>query len=218
MSVEKFFALYFPLKTKTVCTVKTAKRVTIVAAVVFAAFDSQFFFIMRKHEDNYCEHVNVSKGYTMTLNRIDASLYSFGPFVTISLFNLAIIYKFVKAKLETARAGTTESTNQALSKSAMRGTAILITVSITFILLTSPANIMHSITHHPNHIVKAVTYVLMCMNHSINAVLYCIVGSRFRHEVVKTLCCRREKDRQNTNEKEGRTNNPTKSTTARPHI
>ena len=60
MSVEKFFALYFPLKTKTVCTVKTAKRVTIVAAVIFAAFDSQFFFIMRKYEDNYCEHINVS--------------------------------------------------------------------------------------------------------------------------------------------------------------
>ena len=149
----------------------------------------------------------------MTLNRIDASLYSFGPFVTISLFNLAIIYKFVKAKLKSVREGTTESTNQALSKSAMRGTAILITVSITFILLTSPANIMHSITNHPNHIVKAVTYVLMCMNHSVNAVLYCIVGSRFRQEVAKTLCCRREKDRQNTNEKESRTNNPTKSPT-----
>ena len=173
---------------------------------------------MRKHEDNYCEHINVSKSYTMTLNRIDASLYSFRPFVTISLFNLAIIYKFVKAKLETVREGTTESTNQALSKSAMRGTAILITVSITFILLTSPANIMHSITHHPNHIVKAVTYVLMCMNHSINAVLYCIVGSRFRQEVVKTLRCRREKDRQNTNEKESRTDSVTKSTTTGSHI
>ena len=195
MSVEKFFALYFPLKTKTVCTVKMAKRVTIVAAVVFAAFDSQFFFIIRKHEDNYCEFIKVSERYIMTFNRIDAVLYSFAPFAIIVLLNIAIIYKFVKAKLETAHADRTESTNQALSKSAMRGTAILITVSVTFILLTSPANIMHSITHNPNQILQAVAYILACMNHSINAVLYCIVGSRFRQEVVKTLWCRREKDR-----------------------
>ena len=74
----------------------------------------------------------------------------------------------------------------------MKGTAILITVSITFILFTSPATIVFSITNHPNHIVKAVTYVLMCMNHSINAVLYCIVGSRFRQEILRMLGCEKE--------------------------
>ena len=185
MSVEKFFALYFPLKTKTVCTVKMAKRVTIVAAVVFAAFDSQFFFIMKKHEDNYCEFTRVSKTYSMTLNRIDATLYSLAPFSIIGLLNLAIIYKFIKAELESVRTGKTESTNQALSKSAMRGTAILITISITFILLTGPGEIMYSITSYPHPLVKAVVYISTCVNHSINAVLYCIVGSRFRQEVLK---------------------------------
>ena len=134
----------------------------------------------------------------MTFNRIDSVLYSFAPFTIIVLLNIAIVYKFVKAKLETARAGTTESTNQALSKSAMRGTAILITVSVTFVLLTSPANIMYSITHNPNQILQAVAYILACMNHSINAVLYCIVGSRFRQEVANTLCCRTEKHRHNS--------------------
>ena len=130
---RNFLPCIFPLKTKTVCTVKTAKRVTIVAAVVFVAFDSQFFFIIRKHEKNYCEFIKVSESYIMIFNRIDAVLYSFAPFAIIVLLNIAIIYKFVKAKLETARAGITESTNQALSKSPMRGTAILITVSVTFI-------------------------------------------------------------------------------------
>ena len=197
MSVEKFFALYFPLKTKIVCTVKMAKRVTVCASIIISAFDCQFFFIMEKHKDNYCEFKRVSKKYSMTLNRIDAILYSFAPFAIIGLFNLAIIYKFVKAKLETERAGTTESTNQALSKSAMRGTAILITVSITFILLTGPATITFSITDYPNPIVHAVIYILMCMNHSINALLYCVVGSRFRQEVLKIFWCRKVKVHRN---------------------
>ena len=120
MSLEKFFALYFPLKTKAVCTVKMAKRVTIVAVIILATFDSQFFFIMRTHK-NRCEYIRVPENYTIIFNRIDAVIYSLGPFAIISLMNLAIIYKFVKAKLESERSSTTESTNQALSKSAMRG-------------------------------------------------------------------------------------------------
>ena len=61
MSVEKFFALYFPLKTKIVCTVKMAKKVTVCTSIIISAFDSQFFFIMENHEDNYCEFKRVSK-------------------------------------------------------------------------------------------------------------------------------------------------------------
>ena len=147
MSVEKFFALYFPLKMRSICTVKMAQRMTIIAFLIFVSLlILNFFFIMRKHEGNYCQFIRVSSSYIITLKRIDAFLYSFGPFTIISLFNLAIIYKFVKAKLKSARSGTNESTNQALSKSAMTGTAILITVSFTFILLTGPGEI-YSITH-----------------------------------------------------------------------
>ena len=45
MSIEKFFALYFPLKTRSVCTVGTARWVSGVTALVFAAFNAQAFFI-----------------------------------------------------------------------------------------------------------------------------------------------------------------------------
>ena len=48
MSVEKVCALYFPFKTKTICTVKIAKRVTLITFVIFFAYDFQFFFIFNK--------------------------------------------------------------------------------------------------------------------------------------------------------------------------
>ena len=84
MSVEKFFALYFPLKTKAVCTVKTAKKVTIGTAIIIFAFDAQFFFIVKANNKvELCEFIRVSESYTMTLNRIDAVLYSFAPFTII---------------------------------------------------------------------------------------------------------------------------------------
>ena len=43
MSVEKCFAVYFPLKAKTVCTVRTAKWAAGVAAIVLASYDSVYF-------------------------------------------------------------------------------------------------------------------------------------------------------------------------------
>ena len=62
MSVEKCFALYFPLKTKNICTVKTAKWVTFFTALIFVAFNSQFFIISKAVENQYsmtCQYIRV---------------------------------------------------------------------------------------------------------------------------------------------------------------
>ena len=43
MSVEKCFAVYFPLKSKTICTVKTSKWATGIVGVILAGYDSIYF-------------------------------------------------------------------------------------------------------------------------------------------------------------------------------
>ena len=47
MSIEKFFALYLPLKTRSVCTVSTARWVLLGAALIFIIFNTQAFFIYK---------------------------------------------------------------------------------------------------------------------------------------------------------------------------
>ena len=47
ISVEKCFALYLPFKSKTVCTVSIAKRVSLVTALIYAAFFSQMFYFAK---------------------------------------------------------------------------------------------------------------------------------------------------------------------------
>lgn len=196
MSIEKCFALYFPLKAKGICTVKTAKWATFLTGLSLAAFDAQFFFIVQKNrngEGDRCNYIRVSQRYVLTYNRIDSALYSFAPFVIMGITNLAIIYKFTKAKLLSARNGT-GSTSQALSKSSLRGVATLVTVSIMFILLTGPEAVVYSITNYPHPVLHGVLRATATLNHSINSVLYCIVGTRFRQELINTLCCRRKKN------------------------
>ena len=121
--------------------------------------------------------------------QIDAIFYSFAPFTIMIIANCMIIFKFMMAKCQNRRGGT-ESVSQALSKSAVKGTVMLVTVSTAFIILTGPASLAVAIygDNFPA-MVYGVTVLLQYLNHSINAVLYCIAGSRFRHELLKVFGC-----------------------------
>ena len=103
------------------------------------------------------------------------------------ILNGAIIYKFMMARCK-KRKGS-QSTSQALSKSATRGTVMLLTVSSTFIMLTGPQALAWYINPHPPQMVQGIVMLLQYLNHAINGFLYCIVGSKFRKELFKILKC-----------------------------
>ena len=194
ISVEKCFALYFPFKTKAICTVRTARRISLVSGVIFVAFNLQFFFITKKYEDSvgkYCHYGNASREYLSTLfSIIVATMYSYVPFGLMVLSNLAIIYKFVRVKWKN-RQGNTDSTSQALSKSASTSIVLLLTVSFVFIILTSPILIANAVW--PNSTIPILIFksllAIQYSNHGINGILYCVVGSRFRNELKSLLRC-----------------------------
>ena len=193
ISVEKLLALYFPFKTKTICTVRIARRVSLVTGVIFLAWDSQFV-IMGEVATNifgqkYCDYGNVSLDYSKLLWGILMNfLYCYGPFAIMIFANFAIIYKFLMAKFR-SRYGNTESTNQALSKSATRGTAMLLTISFSFMILTGPIVLLNSIWPEEDYpeLAFKISIILQYLNHAINGFLYCLSGSRFRNELKKML-------------------------------
>ena len=198
MSIEKCFAVYFPLLSKTVCTVRTAKWGTGIVGVVLAGYDSVYFIsvksiISKRSGRHNC--VSVSK-YMLTLRAVDSNLYSFVPFALMFVVNCAIAFKFMSAKCN--QRNSTESTNQALVKAATRGTAMVVTVSITFLILTAPTAVYnaiyrwYSLGRLPWY--RVFMNLTQYLNHSINGFLYCIVGSRFRAEIVKLICQKEKPD------------------------
>ena len=122
MSIEKCFVIYFPLKSKTVCTVKTAKWATGVVGFILVGYYLQYLIISEaivgKNGVVYCEF---QVTHTDTLEFVDSILYSFGPFILMLITNFAIIFKFIRAKCKSKQINSTESTSQALQKSATRG-------------------------------------------------------------------------------------------------
>ena len=193
MSVEKCVALYFPLQTKRICTVRTAKKISAAVAIILFAFNAQLFFIRDTETDSNgrqtCTWVRIPQGYEVIYLQIDAILYSFIPLSVMFTANCLIILKFMMAKYKNRRGGT-ESVNQALSKSAVKGTVMLLTVSFAFVILTGPVAMAKTIVGDDTpKLVYGITVLLRYLNHSINGVLYCISGSRFRQELRDLLNC-----------------------------
>ena len=186
MAVEKCIALYFPLQTKSICTVRNAKMISAAAAVMLFVFNVHLSFVRDSKTDpngiKTCIWVLVPQSYKATYYQIDAFLYSFIPLSVMFTANCLIIFKFMLAKLKNRNSGS-ESVNQALSKSAVKGSVMLLTISFAFVILTSPICI-DNLMKDPPRLLYGITVILQYLNHSINGVLYCITGSRFRQELI----------------------------------
>ena len=110
------------------------------------------------------------------------------------LTNFAIAFKFLRAKCKSKQSGSnsTESTSQALQKAATRGTDMAVTVSVTVLILTAPTaaqnaiHTLYTLSRFPFYI--TFMNLTQYLNHSINRFLYCVVGSKFRVELFKIFC------------------------------
>ena len=121
------------------CTVRTAKWTTGVAGIVLASYDLVYLVGVESFINSSGRHICVLNGdYWVVLDVVDSVLYSFGPFTFMLISNISIVFKFIKGKYTINQTNATESTNQALVKTATRGTAMVVTVSVTFLILTAP--------------------------------------------------------------------------------
>ena len=121
------------------------------------------------------------------LKKVDSSLYLYGPFVLMFMTNFAIAFKCMRAKCKNYSA---EPSNEALVKSATRGTAMVVTVSVTFLILTAPTAVNEVLPHFlklgNNPLYNMLIGLGQFLNHSIKFVLCTVVWSRFRKELFET--------------------------------
>ena len=123
----------------------------------------------------------------MSYNNITCKLFSplcVLPFIFIISFNIAIIYVLLKRRRDI----TSSRDNHAQTNSAAM---ILIAVSFSFIMLTMPFAVFlilqkcflfkeDIVSFQKTFILGAFANVCDAINHSINIVLYCFCGRKFR--------------------------------------
>ena len=181
MSVEKFFALYFPFDSKAYCTVGTAKWVTSILASLIAGVNVPTF-IYHQYNGYYCIIIRHSSFIFM----VDTVFYALIPIMIMFLANTAIIYKLMYIKYKGI-----SHTIESVSKSSTRGSVMVVTVSLAFLILTSPSAVYSAanLWTASYSIGKLLVTSMIYLNHSINGILYCIFGQKFRKELFKLINC-----------------------------
>ena len=111
MTAEKCFALYFPLKARYICTVRSAQWTSVVMVTVFLVYNSQSFFVMKKFQDDlgfdYCKTVHTPKNYMKTFHLVHSVIYSYVPIVSMAMLNVALCRKLRQsAKVSVALSGS----------------------------------------------------------------------------------------------------------------
>ncbi|KAK6981873.1 hypothetical protein BgiMline_017221, partial [Biomphalaria glabrata] len=151
---------------------------------------------------------------------VDTLIYSLIPFLTITVLNIFIIKEVAGARSNRMLLSGSENDNYILATNhrnsnvanqrrsnqneGSRLTALLLTVSFTFLVLTLPFNIVMIITRLWNdtsgknnelqsmaqfQLIQAITELLMYTNHSVNFFLYCATGHKFRQQILDLFRC-----------------------------
>ncbi len=120
----------------------------------------------------------LSQKYYHYYDILNETFYSLVPCILIFFFNLTIMFKLLITKFRSKQSNQTS----AISKNAMNTTLLLLSVSISFLILTSLVAINYLIFLY-YYAIQEITYLstfLYYTNHSCNAVLYTMVSPKFR--------------------------------------
>ncbi len=210
-TVDRFIAICYPFKAKTLLSVKKAIITSVVVTVVTAGHNS---YLMWTRGNQVISGVNgttqmINCGFTSEsaayyTNILEGwpliTVVSYIPLLVIFCLNIKIIVGFHKMKRFQVQSANTAQ--QAKRKQMLSMTVMLIAASLCLIVLVSPnmtsLAVMTSIYDftNPVHViqfqfVRSITIPLMYINNGCNFYIYMLVGTKFRSELCAIFCCRK---------------------------
>ena len=199
VSIQRCICVYFPVQAKWVCTSKKALLASVSLIAIFIAINSPILF-------NFAVYAN-SKGqrlcqvlpqyqafFSKVFSWIDFTSVFLVPMALLIITNTLIVKRLFGS--ETTLGGSSQNSR------AITMTRISVSISVCFFVFGLPIVVYlivepYVLDHASEHVVARVKLafmivrlVFMC-NNSINFILYCVTGRRFRQEFRIIFCSNR---------------------------
>ncbi|XP_062571917.1 growth hormone secretagogue receptor type 1-like [Saccostrea cucullata] len=199
ITVERFLAVWFPLRATTMCSLARAKFATAMIAMIFILINSHIFWTAELYSLPSGQVRCMSYAYQnlvcVVFPWIYLVLYSFLPVLVLLLFNTLIIVNLVKTK-SLFQAMT--KTDQQMRYDHQKLAICLLVISFTWIFTTLPRPLYQLLMKTPTStekqaealFVRTLSFILMYINHAVNFFIYGITGQRFRMELKRLFLCR----------------------------
>ena len=217
VTVERCVSVWFPHKVKTFCTKRKTYIIIIAIILIMALINAHYLYGLGDKYDTeenvtFCDsiyegHYNF---FTFIWPWVDLSIYSLLPSTILTVCNISIIFKVISSNRRILRDNSVRGNSTQNGSLAFRRyqqsslTAMMLTTSIIYVVCTTPfciyviysANITFEFWDNSQEkavddLLWAAVNILQFTNNSINFILYCVSGKRFRDEL-KGICCRRE--------------------------
>ncbi|XP_052796430.1 FMRFamide receptor-like [Mya arenaria] len=215
VTLERVISAWFPHNAKTICTKKSAIAFLIAICGFILALNAHILYgmVYKIHFDKsgvpeLKKCLEVNDAYYSFFNKvwpwIDLCAFCVIPFFVIVIGNGLILFKVLKSQRKAKSAVVPSVSAGARARSGPSGaqgkhpsmTAMLFTLNVVFLVSTSPVSI-YNIGYaywisgaSPHRVAQldfwwAVVNMFMYTNNSLNFLLYCLSGTKFRREVVK---------------------------------
>ena len=200
MTCERFVAIIWPLKAMTWLSVKRAKLMVVAIYVTMAAFNSAYLVTSTSLYLGGSARCGTLGKYRELFNKtwipMETSVVTYIPLILIFLLNVSMILKIKEARRKQAelRVESQENSGQV--------TAMLLTVSIAFFVLTIPRSLFLILvkqgiwdymatpySYSVYLLINTILRLLADLNHCVNFLLYVASGSSFRKEIRKLCPC-----------------------------
>lgn len=228
VTLERVISAWLPHSARNVCTKKSAVAFLLTIGVFVLALNSHLLYgmVFKNVYDELGNVISVSKceeidtAYYEFFNKVwpwvDLCAFCVIPFSVIVIGNSLILVKVIKSHKKTkSRIVPTVAVNTHRVQSSSHGkhssmTTMLFTLNIVFLVSTSPISIYNIgytywMTGASDEKIAeldlwwAIVNMLMYTNNSLNFLLYCLSGTKFRQEVINLFCKRYKSGRNSTN-------------------
>ncbi len=207
LTLDRFLAVLFPFKASSWCSLRRARINTLVMAVLLCGYllhlfwtvDLQHFPGRDGQQITVCAPAANNHFMRKPFNSIKFASYSLIPFVLVLSMNLGIIVRLcrqspgVSVRTDTsprlcAAPAVQELWEKRIQTGKRQVTVMLLLVSCVWLFCSVPFTLISMITwSRPTpkawavfYLAKTSCFLLMYINHSVNFLLYCIAGRKFR--------------------------------------
>ncbi|XP_048246077.1 probable G-protein coupled receptor 139 [Haliotis rufescens] len=213
MSMERFAAVWFPLKIGQSWTFKKSILAVVLLSLPLCILFLHLFwtmkFLVEKETGTY--HCDIYKEYEYFMMHIwywiNILVYAFIPCILLLLFNLLIIAGIVKSDKEQKYLHGNKNTNSGVDRHRPI-TIMLVTAAAVLVVLTTPRCLMLILTPYwnPDHqsmegavkyLLDTLAFLLCDLTHAINFYVYSLSAKRFRGQFIELCLCRHHKATQN---------------------
>ena len=190
--VERFIAVCFPLRTKTICTKRIAYASIAVTLLICGAYNAFRVMLDTTIVQGTCMPNSIHRtGSTALIGSVlllSISVYAVVPAITMIVLNSFTVTSLWRSRRKVHAQSASQNSSD---KMASRMTAMLLATNAAFVLLVMPVAIAHLVSFFRQQnlfesydpvivVVRVITLYCEQINYSINVFLYVFCNKRFR--------------------------------------